>query len=207
MASKIDSNEQTDADILQCKADIRRARDIIRPFTGQNTREAKEESAISKEKEKKAREDTSSIPIEAMDVKEAKPAAVVGVGKRETVKTPESKERPSSQDNIPKRQAEQIKPAKDISAGLADTKQEKAGIPRFNLAEEIMAEQRKITAIRRRAPGKKIEAQSQEGEVETTSYAIEQPMLALLEQGQIIAEIVARDIERLRRGGALVDSG
>ncbi len=135
-------------------------------------------------------------------------------------------------------------------------------IPKFDLAEQILAEQRKITAIRRKAPGKpqrlpslappllsatpvpaatqrvqaadkgvtRVQAQdgaagkkteprpsdgrgeppAQEGEAESIGYTInparqktggiKQPPLTLSEQGQIIAEIVARDIEKLRRG-------
>ena len=124
-------------------------------------------------------------------------------------------------------------------------------IPKFDLAEQILAEQRKITAIRRKAPGKpqrlpslaspllsatadkgvtrvqpqggaagkKTESRPSDGrgepparerEVESIGYTInparqktggiKQPPLTLSEQGQIIAEIVARDIEKLRRG-------
>ena len=74
-------------------------------------------------------------------------------------------------------------------------------IPKFDLAEEIMAGQRKITSIRRKAPGKKVEIQSQEPEVELIGYTIGQPTPALSGQEQIVAEIVARDIERLCKGG------
>jgi hypothetical protein len=116
-------------------------------------------------------------------------------------------------------------------------------IPKFDLAEQILAEQRKITAIRRKAPGKKpqrlpslapavtrVQAQdgaagkktesrpsdgrgeppAQEREAESIGHTIKparqktggikQPPLTLSEQGRIIAEIVARDIENLRRG-------
>ena len=102
-------------------------------------------------------------------------------------------------------------------------------IPKFDLAEQILAEQRKITAIRRKAPGKpqrlpsqdgaagkktelrpldgRGEPPAQEGEVESIGYpahqkmgGFQQPPLTLSEQGRIIAEIVARDIEKLRRG-------
>ncbi len=73
-------------------------------------------------------------------------------------------------------------------------------IPKFDLAEQILAEQRKITAIRRKAPGKKIEPPAQDREAESIGYTIQQPPLTLSEQGKIIAEIVARDIEKLRRG-------
>ena len=96
-------------------------------------------------------------------------------------------------------------------------------IPKFDLAEQIMAEQRKITAIRRKAPGKpqqlpslgpavtrvqaqdgaagkKIEPANQQSQAESIGYTIQPPPLTLSEQGRIIAEIVARDIEKLRRG-------
>ena len=78
-----------------------------------------------------------------------------------------------------------------------ETDQQTSEIPRFDLAEEIMAEQRRITAIRRRAPGEKDEAQRQEREAELAGHTIGQPSPALSEQEQIIAEIVRRDIERL----------
>ena len=78
-----------------------------------------------------------------------------------------------------------------------ETEQQTSEIPRFDLAEEIMAEQRIITAIRRKAPGEKDEAQRHEREAESAGYAIGQPSPALSEQEQIIAEIVRRDIERL----------
>ncbi len=124
-------------------------------------------------------------------------------------------------------------------------------IPKFDLAEQILAEQRKITAIRRKAPGKprrlpspappllsatadkgvtrlqpqdgaagkKTESRPSDGrgepparerEAESIGYTInparqktggiQPPPLTLSEQGRIIAEIVARDIEKLRRG-------
>lgn len=73
-------------------------------------------------------------------------------------------------------------------------------IPKFDLAEQIMAEQRKITAIKRKAPGKKAKAPAQQPQAQSIGYSIKQPPLALSEQKQIIAEIVARDIEKLCRG-------
>ena len=80
-------------------------------------------------------------------------------------------------------------------------KQEEAKIPRFDLAEEIMAEQRKIAATKRKAPGKKTEAERLEPQAEPVGYTtIEPPTPASPEQNRIIAEIVARDIERMCRG-------
>ena len=83
----------------------------------------------------------------------------------------------------------------------AETLQEKTEIPRFDLAEEIMAEQRKIAATKRKAPGKKTEAERLEPQAEPVGYTtIEPPTPASPEQNRIIAEIVARDIERMCRG-------
>lgn len=84
-----------------------------------------------------------------------------------------------------------------------ETEQRRSEIPRFNLAEKIMAEQRKITAIRRKGPGQTDEAQNQVQEVESVSDTKEQLSAELSEQEQIIVEIVARDVERLCRGETL----
>jgi hypothetical protein len=87
-------------------------------------------------------------------------------------------------------------------------------IPRFDLAEQILAEQRKVTSIRRKAPGKSQRLSWQDGDVgkesessekrpgaESTGYTIKHPPALLSEGEQIIAEIVSRDIERLLKAG------
>jgi len=143
VVNEVESNKQTDGDIL-------RARDIIpaSPLPHKKETDQKPES-------QKTDENTAPLP---------KPA--VSVNKKEE----------------------------------AETLQEKPEIPRFNLAEEIMAEQRKIAATKRKAPGKKNEAQRSEPQAEPASYTtIGQPAPTLPEQDRIITEIVARDIERLRR--------
>ena len=73
-------------------------------------------------------------------------------------------------------------------------------IPKFDLAEQIMAEQRKVTAIRRKAPGKKTKTPDRQPRIQSTGYAFKQPAQTLPEKGLIIAEIVARDIEKLYQG-------
>lgn len=199
--SEAGNNEQIDADILQCKGDILRARSIIPgsppPYEkkthqepnsqkiGENATPSADVEEILADKEKKTREDISSIPVETIHSKNTAPlpAAVDKVNEGETVETPQAQ----------------------------------TEIPKFDLAEEIMAEQRKITAIKRKAPGRKTESQREEPEAEwgpvlqkkremgaqSIGYTIGQPTPALSEQGQIIAEIVARDIEKLCRGGTL----
>jgi len=113
-----------------------------------------------------------------------------------------SREKEHGDDNVTEAQVEQVKPAEDIPAAPATTEQQKSEIPRFDLAEDIMAEQRRITAIRRKAPGQIDEAQKQEPEAESAGFITGQPSPALSKQEEIIADIVARDIERLYRGGS-----
>ena len=155
--SEADNNEQIDADILQCKADILRARDII-PGTPKRD-------------------------------------------KKETDKEPKSQKRGPIEPTPSQKTVPLLKPASSVNKKeKAETLQEKTEIPRFDLAEEIMAEQRKITAIKRKAPGKKSKAEDAEPEAEPVGHIIERPPPALPDQDRIIAEIVARDIERLCRG-------
>ncbi|MHC4158292.1 MAG: hypothetical protein ACYSSO_04350 [Planctomycetota bacterium] len=168
MVNKDENSEQIDDDILQCKADILRARDIVPPYKKKTKKQRKSQkkdedtsnpaniAEPSTEKEKTTRKDAGPIPIETTVPKKTRP--------------------PSA-------------------------KQEEAEIPRFDLAEEIMAEQRKITSIRRKSPGKKAEAKRKHLQAKPVSYTIKQLTPEQAEQNRIIAEVVARDIERLCRGG------
>jgi hypothetical protein len=99
-----------------------------------------------------------------------------------------------------------VKPTDEKPAGAVKAQQDKGEIPRFDLAEEIMAEQRKISAIRRKAPGKRIEARKAEKEFGPVGYIIGQPTPAQPYQEQIIAEIVARDIKRMCGGSYSAES-
>ncbi len=152
-----DSNEQFDADNVQGKADVLRARDVI---PGSPKRD----------------EGRLGTPVPYGNIARQEPVS------QEPVK------------NMP------IPPA-EVKRSLG-TEQQKSEIPKFNLADEIMAEHRRITAIRRKAPGEKGEAQKPEREDESAGNIIRQPSPALSEQEQIISEIVARDIERLCRSSS-----
>lgn len=163
---KAENNEQFDTDILQCRADILRARNIIPDDTTLKNLETQNSTAETTQSSHKS---TSAIPIEETPAKETPPLprSVMNAGKKEK----------------------------------AATLQETSEIPSFDLAEEIMAEQRKITAMKRKAPGQKTEAQRLKPEAQIDDHSIEQPKPVLLsEQEKIIAEIVERDIERLCRG-------
>lgn len=75
------------------------------------------------------------------------------------------------------------------------------GVPKYDLAENILAEQRRVASRRRRAPGPTPQGAfpvSLEPQREEPS-AFELPSEDLSELQRIVAEIVARDIERLCR--------
>ncbi len=76
--------------------------------------------------------------------------------------------------------------------------QERNGIPRFDLAEQIMSEQRKNASISRKGPARKVRPPKQPRKVELVGHPKRSPPVPP-EQEQIIAEIVARDIETLCR--------
>ncbi len=72
-------------------------------------------------------------------------------------------------------------------------------IPKFDLTEQLMSEYRKNSAVRRKAPSRKTETSNQQ--TGSFSYTTKPPSM-LSEQETIIAEIVARDIERLCKGNS-----
>jgi hypothetical protein len=79
--------------------------------------------------------------------------------------------------------------------------QEPNDIPKFDLAKQIMAEHRKITAVKRKGPGKKVKSTNKQHPAELIARnVIPGPIVS--GQQQIIAEIVARDIENLCMGNS-----
>jgi hypothetical protein len=79
---------------------------------------------------------------------------------------------------------------------ISDVKKQEREIPKFDLAEQILAEQRKVTSIRRKAPDRKADF----GELIHAEESAENQFAEakiLSEQQQIIAEIVAKDIKKL----------
>lgn len=114
-------------------------------------------------------------------------------------------------EEITAQSGQDVKIIEDIASVARDKGRDRAGIPKFDLAEQMMAEQRKIAAVKRKAPGRKAEPQTSELPAEFAHAAAEQEksFRPLFQQGsqqngksgiwqpQIIAEIVAADIERL----------
>ena len=77
-----------------------------------------------------------------------------------------------------------------------DAMKETGEIPKFDLAEQIMAEHRKITAVRRKGPGKKAKPPQKPHPAELIARNVKPGSISLGPE-QVIAEIVARDIENL----------
>jgi len=84
-------------------------------------------------------------------------------------------------------------------AELKNATQQKAEIPKFDLAEHILSEQRKTATVRRKGPGTVHQTQNSRRQIQLTGYNIQsQPKLS--QQELIIAEIVARDIREFCNG-------
>ncbi|MHC4666168.1 MAG: hypothetical protein ACYS9T_09465 [Planctomycetota bacterium] len=117
----------------------------------------------------------------------------------EEPKTPKDSERAAS----PTGETESVEKEEDTTRALredAEAQRKESEIPRFDLAEKIMAEQRRITAIKRKAPGKQIEPKTKGPADKRAGHTIAQPTSATPLEHKIIADIVSRDIERLLRG-------
>jgi len=100
------------------------------------------------------------------------------------------------QEKAVKKEAEAVKADEAKPLEIKEIGQGRTEIPRFDLAEEIMAEHRKITAIKRKSPEKKMEAEARPA-VRPFRYAFGPQRLTVSGQEDVIAEIVARDIKRL----------
>jgi hypothetical protein len=74
---------------------------------------------------------------------------------------------------------------------------EKVDVPEFDLGDQILSEQRKISSVKRRAPGMKEPVQEATLEVKSSEPVAKVPSVELSEEDQIIAAIVADDIKRL----------
>lgn len=85
----------------------------------------------------------------------------------------------------------------ETSAGQTDSHLQASNIPKFDLAEKIMAEQRKITAIKRKRSHQKAEAQDEPRELKSVGYPARRSRQKMSQQEKIIADIVSRDIEKL----------
>ena len=105
------------------------------------------------------------------------------------------RQKPSASKETGKNRGAKSKPAK--AAGAVSKASE---IPQLDLDKQILAEQRKVTSGKRRGPGNKSKSPTASAETAAPpSRAALQPGTELAERDPVIAEIVARDIERFCR--------
>ena len=86
--------------------------------------------------------------------------------------------------------------ANEPTTKCEDAMQDNNEIPKFDLAKQIMAEHRKITAVKRQGPAKNAKPSKRKHPAELITRNVK-PRPIISEPQQIIAEIVARDIENL----------
>jgi len=89
--------------------------------------------------------------------------------------------------------------AKRKTTKATATGRNRSGIPRLDLDKQILAKQRKVTSAKRKGPGAKSKAPAKTAEIVSPGRRAIRAVPELPEQDRIIAEIVARDIERLCR--------
>ena len=82
-----------------------------------------------------------------------------------------------------------------------DEMQDNNEIPKFDLAKQIMAEHRRITAVKRKGPAKNAKPSKRKHPAELMTQNVKPGPIVSGPQ-QIIADIVARDIENLCIGNA-----
>jgi hypothetical protein len=96
--------------------------------------------------------------------------------------------------------AQDIIPSTELKAEKGNSAND--GIPRFDLATEIMAQQRKLTSSRRKRPENQIPPTKEESPVKTPAASAKAPALRTCVHASVIAEIVRQDIQRmLLKGG------
>ena len=120
---------------------------------------------------------------------------------------PYSKKIPQQEKKAAKKEAlkrieDNVKHKESQSTKKEDTVQQTDGIPKFDLANQIISKQRKVATIKRKRPGPKKEATSPKQKAPSMDYTLKPPSI-LSQQENIIAEIVARDIQKLRKGNIL----
>jgi hypothetical protein len=93
-----------------------------------------------------------------------------------------------------------------VEANKARSQRREGEVPQFNLAEQIMTQQRKATAVKRKAPTAKIEPIQSSVEPNKASGFMTAVSPRVSNHARIVAEIVARDIRLLCRGKSAVIS-
>lgn len=121
------------------------------------------------------------------------------MGKDKSVKNSSAKKRKQSSKKRVSRPVAKKSSLNEPSTRREDAMQETNEMPKFDLAEQIMAEHRKSTSVRRKGPAKKAKLLKKQHPAELIARNI-MPGPIVNGPEEIIAEIVARDIENLCMG-------
>ena len=103
-----------------------------------------------------------------------------------------------SKEQLPQNTRDNTKDADTLSSKHENAVPQKAGIPKFDLAKQILSEQRKIASIKRKSPDKRNKAANYKKKAGSIDYTVKPPPI-LSYQKQRIAEIVRRDIQKLKK--------
>ena len=101
-------------------------------------------------------------------------------------------------ENIPERGDDVLRAYDVIPSG--NNQQKEAGkveVPEFDLGDQILSEQRKISSVKRRAPGMKGPSQGETPVSKTSESVVPVSATEVAQEDRIIAAIVAEDIKRL----------
>ncbi len=180
-----DDNKQIDDDILQCKADV---------FKASNMDSSPEKERVQKPNEQ-----------ESEDIQEEQIVPPLGEKTTDSIKAvfdaPETKEPDLMEAVVKANKVSKIEQAKSPKSEpvISGNESRESEIPKFDLAEQIMARQRNISATKRLKPEKAVEAQPDEFHANTPENGVDELVTTEPEKCRIISEIVARDIEKLCR--------
>ena len=108
-------------------------------------------------------------------------------------------QKPPAKENTSQDAADKIKHTESTPTELENTAPHKTEIPKFDLARQIMSEQRKAVSIKRISPDKKDKAENHKYKTPHPMDHIVKPLPMLQYQEQIITEIVQRDIQKLKK--------
>ena len=217
-----------DPDVLQAKADLLRARNIVPPLGkppggGGGSAEKLEAEPMKAFEEKPA----EPLPVAEL-VEPVEPQADVDeelpVGGFETdpeierriLAKLEAQEQPDVDDQVSSDIADGgTKSWIDMIKDQAASQPQDREVPKYDLAEQIMAQQRKVSSEKRKGPGQKLPIKAidpipqpqnlpQEPAQPVTTRIVEIPrkkQAASTKYDSILAKIVSRDIERLIKAG------
>lgn len=107
-------------------------------------------------------------------------------------------EMPSTKEGNPPSSKDKVKQTVILSNKHENTVLQKTAIPKFDLAKQIMSEQRKVASVKRKAPDKKNKVTNHKQKSHSIGYAVKPPSMPLYQE-QIITEIVRRDIQRQKK--------